>query len=181
VSRKESFTITHLEEIPRPWIFSKTIPPAGDSIYPYLAAWQHFNSGRFKKAHSLFQTALSLRPESNEYAAGLARALFALEDYSRAEEVLKSLVRSVQEPSFDILYMLANSRQKMGKYDQAISVLEEMRLRFGSNIEILNLLGICYFQEGQLEKALDVWEKSLEIEPDQPHLSDSIKAIKETR
>jgi tetratricopeptide (TPR) repeat protein len=42
-------------------------------------------------------------------------------------------------------------------------------------------VGECYFQIGEIEEALAAWEKSLEINPDQPELKKSLEAIKENK
>jgi len=39
-------------------------------------------------------------------------------------------------------------------------------------------VGECYFQLGRYEEALITWEKSLEINPNQPELKKSLEAIK---
>jgi len=42
----------------------------------------------------------------------------------------------------------------------------------------LNSLGECYFKLGSLNEALATWEKSLEINDNQPEIKKRIKAIK---
>jgi len=179
--QEEIFSITHVEVIPRPWIFSKSLPPANDPVHAFLTGSQLFNSGRFQEARIMLEEAYARRPESIDYAVGLARSLFALEDFDSTEEILLPLIQDSQNTSFDILFMLARAQQKLGKFIQAVSILESMRLSFGVNIEVLNLLGICYFQQGDIDKALEIWEVSLEMKPDQPHLLESVKGIKEKR
>ncbi|TET70087.1 MAG: tetratricopeptide repeat protein [Candidatus Aminicenantes bacterium] len=47
-----------------------------------------------------------------------------------------------------------------------------------SPIYLLNSLGECYYRLGSEDEALAAWEKSLEINPNQPEIKKKIKAIK---
>lgn len=49
---------------------------------------------------------------------------------------------------------------------------------YNSEIQVLNALGICYQRTGQRQKALDAFEASLRLNPDQADvrkLADEIK------
>ncbi len=61
---------------------------------------------------------------------------------------------------------------KLGKYGPAISFIEEamLMLRDEPNVEYLQHAGDIYYRAGQVEKALESWQKALEIEPDSPEL-----------
>jgi predicted negative regulator of RcsB-dependent stress response len=48
-------------------------------------------------------------------------------------------------------------------------------------VNILNIIGECYFQLGNTSAALTVWEKSLEINPDQPEIRKNVGALKEKK
>jgi len=53
-----------------------------------------------------------------------------------------------------------------------------MKKHFGLNANLLNALGECYFRLGIRDEALAAWEKSLEINPNQPEVIKRVKAIK---
>lgn len=63
---------------------------------------------------------------------------------------------------------------KQGKYGPAISYIEDalLMLRDEPNIEYLQHAGDIYYRAGMTEKALENWQKALELEPD----SDDLKA-----
>jgi tetratricopeptide (TPR) repeat protein len=42
----------------------------------------------------------------------------------------------------------------------------------------MNFLGTCYFQLGMKDEALKIWEKSLQISPDQPKIKDLVESLK---
>ncbi|MDH5386360.1 MAG: tetratricopeptide repeat protein, partial [Candidatus Aminicenantes bacterium] len=65
--------------------------------------------------------------------------------------------------------------------DKAIDIFDKALSHYGLNVNLLNSLGECYFQLGSLEGALAAWEKSLEINPDQPEIQKSVKVIKEKK
>jgi cytochrome c-type biogenesis protein CcmH/NrfG len=46
---------------------------------------------------------------------------------------------------------------------------------------VLNAVGECYLQLGNMEEALAAWERSLKIEPNQPKLKERIQEIKQKK
>jgi len=49
---------------------------------------------------------------------------------------------------------------------------------YGLNTKVLNMIGESYFRISNSEGALKAWEKSLEINPDQPQIIDKVNALK---
>jgi tetratricopeptide (TPR) repeat protein len=49
----------------------------------------------------------------------------------------------------------------------------------GTNLLILNSIGECYFNLGNIEEALIAWERSLEIDPNQGVIEEKVKSIRE--
>ncbi|MDE6534990.1 MAG: tetratricopeptide repeat protein [Muribaculaceae bacterium] len=59
-----------------------------------------------------------------------------------------------------------------GKYGPAIAYIEEamLMLRDDPNVEYLQHAGDIYYRAGMTDKALESWQKALELEPDSPEL-----------
>jgi tetratricopeptide (TPR) repeat protein len=82
---------------------------------------------------------------------------------------------------YDVFFVLGKAYQALGELSKAIELFNSAIDFYGINTNILNSLGECYFQSGDMEEALAAWEKSLEINPDQPELTKSLEAIKEKK
>jgi tetratricopeptide (TPR) repeat protein len=69
----------------------------------------------------------------------------------------------------------------LGELSKAIEVLDKAISRYGININLLNTIGECYFQLGEPDEALAAWQKSLEINQNQPQIKKSVEALKEKK
>ncbi len=181
LSESEDFDITHSEAIARPWIHTKQLPPPQDPVYSYLIGSQLFNSGKIPEAEARLEEAFNRQPDSLPYAINLARLYLSLEKYSKIESILAPFLEQTENPSYELLFIMGRTYQKTGKLDIAIEVLDRAVDSYGLNINLLNAIGDCYFQLGKPEEALVVWERSLEINPDQPQIKKYVEALKEKK
>lgn len=69
-----------------------------------------------------------------------------------------------------LVSLLGRAFHSLNQPARAAVYYEQYLNRFGVNLEILNFLGSCYYQMGDREKALALWEKSLGLNPDQEKL-----------
>jgi GWxTD domain-containing protein len=177
LSEEERFEITSASILPRPWVHSKTLSPADDPVYSFILGKQFFSKGKIDKARVKFETAYHKRPDSLRYASGLARAYFALKNYAKTKQILLS-IKNQDEITYQVYFLLGKSHQALGELDQAVSFYNEAISHFGINMYLLNSLGECYYRLGSEDEALAAWEKSLEINPNQPEIKKKVKAIK---
>jgi len=149
LSREDKFEITSAVGIPRPWIYSRTLLPSSHSVYSFIIGGQLFNKGEIEKAIKLLEAAYNSQPDSLKYALGLANAYSAQKNYKQMKRLLL--------PFAD---------------------LDQIPAHYGLNANLLNSLGDCYSRLGSNEEALAAWEKSLEINANQPEILKKIKALK---
>ena len=64
------------------------------------------------------------------------------------------------------------------QYDEAIKLYMDIIIKFGLRIDILNSLGFCYHQIGNMAEARTAWEKSIEINSEQPDIKKMLDSIK---
>lgn len=76
---------------------------------------------------------------------------------------------------------MGKAYQKSGEFDKAIATFDRAISHYGTNTMLLNTVGECYFQKGDAKAALAVWEKSLEINPDQPQIRKNVETLKENK
>jgi GWxTD domain-containing protein len=177
LSQKENFEISFLSEIPRPLVISKVIPSFKREDYLYTTGLQYFNKGNLQEAKSRLSEAYHKSPQRLEFALGYSQALFILKDYQEVKETLLPFANG-QEVNENVLYFLGKSCHSLGQYQEAISYYQNYLSHVGTNLEIFNLLGTCYYQLGNKEEALRIWQKSLEISPNQENIRKLVESIK---
>ena len=173
----EKFDITSVSVIPRPWVYYKKLLPPSDPVYSFILGRQLFSKGEIEKARVKFEIAFQKRPNSLDYALGLARAYFALKKYYKTEQILLPFSESTDTP-YQVYFLLGKSHQALGEFNQAVSIYNKTISHFGINFNLLNSLGECYYKLEVMDEALASWEKSLEINPNQAEIKKKIETIK---
>jgi len=174
---RDHFYITPTGSMPRPWIRSVTIPSADNPIYSYLLGEQLLNKKEVKRALIFLEKAYRANPISLQFAFGFSKALYALQEYKRIKDVLLPFL-GAEEKTYEFLALLGKASQALQEYEEAISYYTEYITHFGTNLSILNSIGECYFRMGNKEEALEVWQKSLEINPNQEKIKEIIESVK---
>jgi len=177
----DEFDVTHVESIARPWIYSQLLAATDDPVYAYVIGQQFFNSGKAQDARQYLENAYDKKPDNVVFALGLSRIYAELKEYTKIVPILEPLMNLPESPSYDVHFLLGASYQELGEFGKAIEVFDKAIQRFGINTLVLNVLGGCYYRLGQLSEALTAWEKSLEMNPEQPEIRKNVKAIKEKR
>jgi GWxTD domain-containing protein len=177
----QEFDITHSEVIARPILYQKLLVPSSDPVYSYLIGIQLFNSGKVEEAKARLQEAFHKKPDNIDFAFNLARAHMKLAEYKEIEAVLLPFLSRLENPPYELLFMMGIAYQNMGKLDKAIEVFDQAISQYGLNLQLLNSLGECYFQLGNAQEALAAWEKSLEINPNQPQIKKNVETLKKKK
>ncbi len=177
----DEFDVTPVESIARPWIYSQLLAATDDPVYAYVIGQQFFNSGKAQEAREYLENAYCKKPDNVVFALGLSRIYAELKEYTKIVSILESLMSLPESPSYDVHFFLGASYQELGEFGKAIEVFDKAIQQFGVNSLVLNALGGCYYRLGQLSGALTAWEKSLEMNPEQPEIRKNVKVIKEKR
>lgn len=177
VSQKKEFAITAHGSIPRPWVHSRILPERESSYYSYILGVQFANSGFHDKARTHLEEALEKQPGSADYSLALARVYRTLREYEKAKSILLPFAAQ-PEPTYEFLFFLGQTHLNLGEFDQAIIVLDRAISLYGLNTNVLNIIGESYFRMNSPDEALKAWEKSLEINPDQPQIIDKVNTLK---
>jgi len=178
---REEFDITHLEAIARPWVYSKFAPDTQDPLHLCSIGTQLFNSGKIEEARVNLEKAFQKKPDSADLALNLAQTYMVSNEYKKVETVLLPFINQPQPPKYEVFFMMGKAYQNLGELSKAIEVLDKAISHYGININLLNTIGECYFQLGEPEAALAAWQKSLEINQNQPQIKKSVEALKEKK
>jgi len=172
--------IVAVEPFAEPWVVSQPNPSLEDPIYFYILGNQYLNKGEYSKACGELKKAIAALPGSLDCALSYAKALLILKDFQKAREVLLPFSR-IKKANFALYYYLGKCSQELRDFEEAISYYQNALSHKGNIIEVLNSIGECYFQSGNKEQALRAWQKSLEVNPHQEKIRETVKALKEKK
>lgn len=178
---RDEFDVTHLGTIPRPWVYSKLLPATNDPVYDYLIGSQLYNCGKKEEARVRLEEAYRKKPDSLDFSLSLARVYMSLAEYQKIGPILLPFLEASEPAKFEVYLILGRAYQNLGKFSETIDVLDKAISHYGINTNVLNAIGECYFKLEELEEALAAWEKSLEINSNQPQIKKNIEAIKEKK
>lgn len=179
LARENNFYISPFASIPRPWILSLPKPPPGNPVFLNILGKQFLNRKNLPEARALLERAYQKNPDSLEFALDLCRALFSAKDYTAVKKIALPFYQSQGKNEF--LGLLGQSCQALREYEEAVSYYKAYLSHFGTNINILNSIGECYYRLGNVEEALIAWEKSLELNPRQDKLKKIVDSLKEKK
>ncbi len=166
-----TFTVTVEPEVEvAPYLHMNAGPPPTDPWFAFDRAQQLRTLAEIDDAIEVLQTALE-RVNDKEILALQIDLLMEAERYQELEALLMPMQRE-RPNNTDLLMALAAVTSRMGNNDQAIRWYERVRLatRPEERIEILNPLASAYFGDGNHDKAREMLEKSLAVDPDQPEI-----------
>ena len=178
VMKEESFYISPMGYLPRPWVVSLPSPSNSPDNLNKLGI-QYANLNRDEEALDYLRRSYNLNPTSPNLAADYCRILNKLKMYQKVLEVGSPFMQTDQKNQFYALMGLAS--HGLGQFEQAINYFKEYLAYSGTNIRILNTIGDCYQRLGNIDEALVAWEKSLEIFPDQPELKKYVDSLKKSK
>lgn len=177
----DEFDVTHQALIARPWVYSRLMPGPDSPDYSYMIGTQYYNSGKVQEARVYFENAYRKNPDTAAYALNLAQLYMVLKEYGKVEPLLLPMFNKPEPPEYEVFFLMGKAYQALGELNKAVEFLNAAIDHYGINTNVLNAVGECYFQLGNMEEALAAWEKSVEIDPDQPELKKSLEAIKEKK
>ena len=145
-------------------------PPPTDPWVAFDRAQQLRTLAQIDDAIEVLQPALE-RVDDEKIRALQIDLLMEAERYEDLEALLMPLQREHPNET-EILMALAAVNSRMGNNREAIRWYERVRLatRPEDRIEVLNPLASAYFGDGNNEKAREMLEKSLTVDPDQPEI-----------
>ena len=125
-------------------------------------AYAYVNTGQLAKAEKRFNQALSLNP-SSELQQDYALVLFNQDKFEQATPVFQKVsereVSQDGQASTETLRALAECYYSLGKYQDAIRVLDKINGRVEGDRDILQKLAISHEKAGNQEKAKEYREK----------------------
>jgi tetratricopeptide (TPR) repeat protein len=153
----------------RAWINAKKIDSEDDAVYSYLLGTQLLNVGEVERARIELDKAYQRDRDSLDFALGYAEVLFVSKEFALIQDILKPFLKREVE-NYRLYASLGRVSQGLKEYAEAIVFYQTFMEHEGLSYEILNAVGQCHRALGHIAEAIRVWEKSLEINPDQPDI-----------
>ncbi len=171
------FSVSPQKQIARPQIFSKVVSNTNEALVPYIKGMQHLNKGDVKEGSKLLEFAYYRNPRVIDFAIGLSRAYLLSKQYWNVEAVISPFLEG-EKSKYEVLFLLAEAKKNSSQYDEAIKLYRDIIIKFGLRINILNSLGYCYYRVGNETEARAAWEKSIEINSNQPKIKKMLDSIR---
>jgi len=172
-SARAEFEVSTGPGLPRPILVSKAMIKPEDALFQ--TGLQLLNANRLEEACLRLAQAYARRPELSQ-ALAYGEALFRKNDWQRVLEVIKPFDQP--EAPAEVVSLLGRTYQSINQFAQAAVYYEQYLKRFGLSVDILNYLGSCYYQLGDKDRAVAIWEKSLNIDGSQDRLKELVRSIK---
>lgn len=179
LSRSTQFYISYAGFLPRPWLVSMPQPTSEDPSFDNVIGSQYFNIKNLAEARRLLERAYRRRPEDVKYALDFSQVLFEAKDYQQIKQVARPFLEGEQKYPF--LQIVGQSCHALGELAEAIDYYKEYLDYYGTNLNVLNAIGHCYNTMGNSEEALIAWERSLEINADQPQIRALVQKLREKK
>lgn len=177
ISQTTDFELSPISRRPRPWVFSRATP-ASQANLNFILGNQYLNQGNLARAEELLRTTYEQNPKSLLYAETYCRVLLIQKKFDNIKNILLPFteIKEVEDSGF--IETLGQAFQALKDYENAVKYYKEYLVRKGTNLNILNAIGECYFQLGSDEEALVAWEKSLEINSQQKEIEEKVQSLK---
>jgi len=75
------------------------------------------------------------------------------------------------------LYQQAKTAYEAGQYDKAADLARRASQTDPNNAEVFLLLGRAHYQLGQIQQALDAWQRTLKLAPEEPYAKTMLAAL----
>jgi tetratricopeptide (TPR) repeat protein len=138
-----------------------------------IRAYEYLGLGDPARAASTAEPLYNKDAPNITVALLLARAYFEMRDDGRVVTALEP-VRKLENAEANLL--LGKSLYSLGRYKDALPVLEAAMRSIGQTVELLNLVGTSYLKLGQNERGLPYLVRSLEVNPDQAEIQKAVEA-----
>jgi tetratricopeptide (TPR) repeat protein len=147
------------------------LQPDSHKAYGYLGSIA-LAEGDIEQGLEFYQQALKLKPGSIELYEAMATALYGEKQYKLAVQYWKKALGG--NPDWPIVIQkLGDAYYRMKDYPQAIEYYQRL-LQFNPDYRVYSNLGMVYNLQGRLGKAMESFNSSLQLNPNQPGLLNAL-------
>jgi GWxTD domain-containing protein len=180
--RSVPLTVSPRSSIPRPSMRSSMLqirPELPGSVQMTLAE-QYLALQRKDEARALLEQALAANAKLGPARERLAQMELEGGNHARVIELLEPLYREVKD-RFEVLAPLGEAYFREQRFEEAAEVLERVVALRRPDPSVLNMLANAVYRLGNRERAQELLEKSLELDPNQKGVEEILGKIKAER
>jgi tetratricopeptide (TPR) repeat protein len=180
--RSVPLTVSPRSSIPRPSMRSSMLqirPELPGSVQMTLAE-QYLTLQRKDEARALLEQALAANAKLGPAHERLAQMELEGGNHARVIELLEPLYREVKD-RFEVLAPLGEAYFREQRFEEAAEVLERVVALRRPDPSVLNMLANAVYRLGNRERAQELLEKSLELDPNQKGVEEILGKIKAER
>lgn len=129
-------------------------------------------------AISFYKQAMELNPDNSESFVSLAKIYFNKGDFKSANDILNKALTS-RHRGETVLVLLGIVNGELGFNTKAGYYFKEVLRSDSKSKEAMLNIGVFYANQGQLNKAIDIWQEALNNNPDNKIIRENIDKAKE--
>jgi tetratricopeptide (TPR) repeat protein len=134
--------------------------------------------GEFEDAAANLEAALALNPYNSPVAMQLADAYSRLGHHYKACDVL-SRILGVDPGNMPLRFKLANCLYRADRYGDALTHFRELHKYDPANADVVLNMGTVYAAMDSLDRAIQMWEKALVLDPDNDLARENLRTARE--
>lgn len=171
LTARENFVVLAQAAPVLPWVYAKGNPAFPNAPDLASVSTEYFLTRQYEKALPPAEQALQLKDDESTRLL-LAKVLHALGRWQDAVDTLKA----AESPALnrEAAKVLAASYAALKDWASALTYLEKLMAE-ATETTVLNLAGECHLNLGRPDRAASLFQKSLEVDPNQP----AVKALLE--
>lgn len=137
--------------------------PTVEAVWEALG-WSYVGVERMQDADTLWRQYLALRPESPKAHSLLAQLAVLRSDWRAADEYFRRAYE-LDPLNYDIRYWYGQNLFRLGRLDQAVSLLEDLEQEDGMRYDVKTDLARIYTLLQRYEEAVDLWAEIVDVIP----------------
>jgi len=126
-----------------------------------------YHKGRVDEGIAILEKIVQERKDFDQAYAYLATLYKVKRNYRRAVEILRQGYQNCPQ-SYKVITTFGIFLTEIREYEAAIGILQEGLKIMDYDPDIWNYLGVAYWRKGDLEEALEAFERSLELDHNYP-------------
>ena len=167
--KKDSLTVSPAAAVGHPIANAKGIPAASQFLFRYMLGEQSEKTNRPAEAKALYGEAYRLHPEYKDGVVRYANFLVKIGAFDEALTIAEDL-RKDDRRQFVFHVIRGQALLGQAKYTEALEDLLQANRIYNSETGVLNALGKCYQQLGRKAEAIEAFNASLKLNPDQAEI-----------
>ncbi len=120
--------------------------------------------GKYEEAEKWFRSVVDKNPYDAYAVSGLVDACAKLGKHEEAINALANVLR-VDPGNIKLRFKLANELYRAGKLNSALHHYKELHKFYPKNVDFLLNMGVVYAEMDSLDRAIEMWKKVLELDP----------------